>query len=214
MKNIRQFLGVAPRDVGGSTARKLVEPDDPPRSGERFDFRTGFRVHAPFVLRILRRLGVPRSDRDDLLQEVFFIVHRKLPEYDGRASFRAWLYGICVRTVSTWRRSARVRRQESQEYGDLEERESQVAINPEHTAESRRACAELEALLGRLDEEKRTVFVLYELEDLPMTEVAQAVGCPLQTAYSRLHAARRAMRMLVQRHRLGQSGIRRRPPGI
>jgi RNA polymerase sigma-70 factor (ECF subfamily) len=69
-------------------------------------------------------------------------------------------------------------------------------------------------LLGRLDDEKRTVFVLYELEELPMIEVAQAVGCPLQTAYSRLHAARKAMRTLIQRHRLGESGIRRRPPGI
>jgi RNA polymerase sigma-70 factor (ECF subfamily) len=175
------------------------------------DFRASFEVHAPFVLRILSRLGVPRSDRDDLFQEVFLIVYRKLPEYDGRASFRAWLYGICVRTVSSYRRSARVRRQESQQYGDVEQRESQVAINPEYSAESRRSYAELEALLGKLEEDKRTVFVLYELEEMPMTEVAQAVGCPLQTAYSRLHAARKAMRTLVQRHRLGESGIRRRP---
>jgi RNA polymerase sigma-70 factor, ECF subfamily len=175
------------------------------------DFRRNFEVHAPYVMRILSRLGVPGADRDDLFQEVFFIVYRKLNEYDGRASFRAWLYGICVRTVSGYLRSARVRRQESQEYGDVDQRETQVDISPEHSAERRRAYAELEVLLGRLGDEKRTVFVLYELEDLPMTEVAQVVGCPLQTAYSRLHAARKALRILVLRQRLGESGIRRRP---
>jgi RNA polymerase sigma-70 factor, ECF subfamily len=198
-----------------ASARTLAEPDLELASADvPADFRKSFEVHAPFVMRILRRLGVPAADRDDLCQEVFFIVHRKLGEYDGRATFRAWLYGICVRTVSGYRRSARVRRQESQEFTDVEQRESQVTINPEVSVEARRTCAELEALLGRLDEEKRTIFVLYELEELPMIEVAQAVGCPLQTAYSRLHAARKAMRTLIQRHRLGESGIRRRPAAL
>ncbi len=213
MRHLREYLAFEQR-FSGSSAVAYAEPERRPLPDVSPDFRSNFQAHAPFVYRILRRLGVPRADRDDLLQEVFFIVHRKLHEYDGRASFRAWLYGICVRTVSTYRRSARVRRQESREYSDVEERESEAALDPELTAESRRACAELEALLGRLDDEKRTVFVLYELEELPMVEVAQAVGCPLQTAYSRLHAARKAMRMLITRNRLGESGIRRRPAGI
>jgi RNA polymerase sigma-70 factor (ECF subfamily) len=213
VRHLREYLAFEHR-FSGSSAVAYVEPERRPLPDVSPDFRSNFQAHAPFVYRILRRLGVPRADRDDLLQEVFFIVHRKLHEYDGRASFRAWLYGICVRTVSTYRRSARVRRQESREYSDVEERESEAALDPELTAESRRACAELEALLGRLDDEKRTVFVLYELEELPMVEVAQAVGCPLQTAYSRLHAARKAMRMLITRNRLGESGIRRRPAGI
>jgi len=213
VRHLREYLSFEQR-FSGSSAVAYVEPERQPLPDVSPDFRSNFQAHAPFVYRILRRLGVPRADRDDLLQEVFFIVHRKLHEYDGRASFRAWLYGICVRTVSTYRRSARVRRQESREYSDVEERESEAALDPELTAESRRACAELEALLGRLDDEKRTVFVLYELEELPMVEVAQAVGCPLQTAYSRLHAARKAMRMLITRNRLGESGIRRRPAGI
>jgi len=213
VRPLRPYLAFDQSYDGSSAVAYAANPHGPLPEVSA-DFRSNFQAHAPFVHRILRRLGVPRADRDDLLQEVFFIVHRKLHEYDGRASFRAWLYGICVRTVSTYRRSARVRRQESREYGDVEERESEAALDPELTAESRRACAELEALLGRLDDEKRTVFVLYEMEELPMIEVAQAVGCPLQTAYSRLHAARKAMRMLVTRSRLGESGIRRRPPGI
>jgi RNA polymerase sigma-70 factor (ECF subfamily) len=207
--NPRENPTMAAGQGAAVSARPLMESGVEPNVPA--DFRKSFQVHAPFVLRILSRLGVPAADRDDLLQEVFLIVYRKLSEYDGRASFRAWLYGICVRTVSSYRRSARVRRQESQEYGDVDQRQSQVDISPEHSAERRRAYEELEALLSKLEDEKRTVFVLYELEELSMTEVAQIVGCPLQTAYSRLHAARKAMRTLVQRHRLGESGIRRRP---
>jgi RNA polymerase sigma-70 factor (ECF subfamily) len=77
-------------------------------------------------------------------------------------------------------------------------------LDPEHSAEARRIRTEIASLLGRLDDEKRTVFVLYELEELSMSQVAGVVGCPLQTAYSRLHAARKAMRALVQRNRLGE----------
>src|SRR5256885_11242264 len=123
---MRQYPAVERGLPPGPSGRTLQEPEFGVAPNGPYDFRASFEVHAPFVLRILRRLGVPKADRDDLFQEVFFIVHRKLHEYDGRASFRAWLYGICVRTVSTYRRSARVRRQESQEFGDLEERESQV----------------------------------------------------------------------------------------
>src|ERR1041385_2214732 len=80
------------------------------------DFRSIFETYEPFVTSALRRLEVPSADRHDLRQEIFVVVHRKLPEYDGRASLRSWIYGICVRMASTYRRSARVRREESCEY--------------------------------------------------------------------------------------------------
>jgi RNA polymerase sigma-70 factor (ECF subfamily) len=160
------------------------------------DFRARFDQEASFVRTVLRRLGVPLADRDDLLQEVFFVVCRKLPGYDGRAPFRAWLYGICLRTVSSYRRSARVRHQ-SPGHCAVDDCESHIADNPELNAEVHRICSELESLLVRLEDDKREVFVLFALEGLPMTEVARAVGCPLQTAYSRLHAARKAMRGLL-----------------
>lgn len=61
------------------------------------------------------------------------------------------------------------------------------------------ARAQLLTILDRLDEDKRSVFVLYELEELGMKEVAEIVGCPLQTAYSRLHAARRVVVEAIER---------------
>ena len=159
-------------------------------------FRSSFEENAPFVRRTLRRLGIPPADSEDLVQEIFVVVHRKLGEYDGRSPFRSWLHGICVRVVSSYRRSARVRYERPQADSALDDRESQVASDPERNAEVRRACLLLEALLIRLDDDKRNVFVLFELEGIAMTKIAKTVGCPLQTAYSRLHAARKALRTL------------------
>src|SRR6185369_5513899 len=159
------------------------------------DFRSSFEQNAPFVRRSLRRLGVPPADADDLMQEIFVVVHRKLGEYDGRSPFRSWLYGICMRVASSYRRSASVRRRKVEDPGALDECEG--SIDPEQIAEARRTCLMVEALLIRLDEDKRNVFVLFEIEGLAMTQVAAALGCPLQTAYSRLHAARKVLRTSV-----------------
>jgi RNA polymerase sigma-70 factor (ECF subfamily) len=175
------------------------------RAGRPLSFRASFDEHAPFVRAILRRSGVTQSDREDLLQEIFVVVHRKLHEYDGRAPFRSWLYGICARTVSSYRRSARMRYEPTRANVVLDECEAHLACDAEHSIDLRRACALLEGLLIQLDEEKRTVFVLFEIEGLPMTEIVKIVGCPLQTAYSRLHAARKAMRALVVRQQIAQN---------
>lgn len=147
-----------------------------------------FREYAPFVWRGLRRLGVPESDVEDVCQEVFVVVHRKLADFEGRSSLKTWIYGICARTASDYRRSGRVRR------------EVVTDTPPENVTEGgaqddavalRQARATLDRILDQLDDDKRSVFVLYEIEELTMAEVAEALGCPLQTAYSRLHAARK-----------------------
>ena len=166
------------------------------------DFRSIFEAHGPFVTRALRYLEVPSSDRHDLRQEIFVVVHRKLHEYDGRIPLRSWIYGICVRMASTYRRSARVRRQATFRYSEPDHTPINIAAHQDRDLDSRRAYAHAEALLDKLDEEKRQVFLLYEMEGLTMIDVAATVGCPLQTAYSRLHAARRAMRVLLQRSKL------------
>src|SRR4051812_1143348 len=70
-----------------------------------------FREHAPFVWRALRRLGVREADVEDACQEVFVVVHRRLADFEGRSSVRTWVYGICVRVASDWRKRAHVRRE-------------------------------------------------------------------------------------------------------
>ena len=68
-----------------------------------------FREYAPFVWRGLRRLGVPECDVEDVCQEVFVVVHRKLGDFEGRSSLRTWIYGICARTASAFVPSMRAR---------------------------------------------------------------------------------------------------------
>ncbi len=146
-----------------------------------------FRDHGAYVARALRCLGVRERELQDACQEVFLVVHRRLPEFEGRASIRTWLYAICVRRAMSARRRAARRREDATPVVPEPDGESKT---PHEHVERRRALAAAMRILERLDEDKRAVFVLYEVEQLPMAEVAEAVGCPLQTAYSRLYAAR------------------------
>lgn len=158
-----------------------------------------FRQYAPFVWRALRRLGVPEADVEDVCQEVFVVVHRKLGDFEGRSSLRTWIYGICARTASDYRRSGRVRREVVTDAPPDAAHEG-----GQHDAVAlRQARAALDKILDQLDDDKRAVFVLYEIEELTMAEVADSLGCPLQTAYSRLHAARKIVEAGVAAAREG-----------
>jgi RNA polymerase sigma-70 factor, ECF subfamily len=158
-----------------------------------------FREHGAFVWRLLRRLGVPSADLDDLTQEVFLIVHRSLPSYEEQGRLKGWLYRICVRTANQHRR----KRLPSVSL-DVDPLIHGVEANPEEAVQQSQARATFERLLSLLDEDRRTVFVLYEVEELPMAEVAKAIGCPLQTAYSRLHAARSLLADAMRRQEASQ----------
>ena len=168
---------------------KVAEVVAPP------SMRTVFDEHARYVLRTLRHLGVRDADVEDVAQEVFVTVHRKLPEFEGRSKLRTWLYAICLRVASDHRRRAYVVRERATDNPpvDTGERSGDEA---DTSLESR---AFVLQLLGELDDDKRAVLVLYEIEGLTMREVAEVVGCPLQTAYSRLHAARDLLRVAWER---------------
>ena len=148
--------------------------------------RTIFDEHARYVIRTLRHLGIAEADVEDVAQEVFVTVHRKLPEFEGRAKLRTWLYAICLRVASDHRRRAYVVRERATEAPPVDTGE-RTGTEPDTSLESRTFVL---GMLAELDEDKRSVLVLYEIEGLTMREVAEVVGCPLQTAYSRLHAAR------------------------
>jgi RNA polymerase sigma-70 factor (ECF subfamily) len=154
-----------------------------------------FRELGGFAWRVLRRLGVREEDADDVLQEVFIAVHRRLPGFEGRSSVRTWLYGICVRMASDYRQRIRARNEASSKCAA----EPAVDAGQDEFVAVAQARAILDSILDRLDDAKRAVFVLYEIEGLPMGDVAVALDCPVQTAYSRLHAARREVETAVER---------------
>jgi RNA polymerase sigma-70 factor (ECF subfamily) len=142
-------------------------------------------------------MGIAEADVDDVFQEVFVVAHRRLGDFEGRSSVQTWLYGICVRVASDYRKRARARSDGRESSGH----QQAVAPSQEDDVAMHQARAELDRILGALDDEKRAVFVLYEIEELPMPEVAAAIGCPLQTAYWRLHAARREVEAMLTRLR-------------
>jgi RNA polymerase sigma-70 factor (ECF subfamily) len=147
-----------------------------------------FEQHTPFLWRALTNLGVPSHEVQDLCQEIMITVHRRLPSFDGR-SLRGWLYGICVRVASDYRRSARVRREIVSESPPDEVSSSDLVEFIDRGRDVRL----LLGALAQLDEAKRVAFVLFEIEELTLAEVAEAVGAPLQTVYSRIKAAREQM---------------------
>lgn len=174
-------------------------PIEPPRTAttprpdprvDATDFAALFREHAPFAWRCLRRLGVAEADADDVCQEVFLIVHKKLAELDPTRSPRAWIYGICVRKAADHRRLAHKQRERPE--AEAPDAEAQGS-GPDSSLDRRRALARLDRALDALDEPKRAAFVLYEIEGLSLQEVATACDCPLQTVYSRLAAARQRL---------------------
>ncbi len=143
-----------------------------------------FSTCLAFVWRNLRQLGVQDVDLEDQSQEVFLTAHRRYEEWDGQHP-RAWLYAIVRRCASAYRRRSHRRH------------ESPVETLPERSdVRDPSAHAELGFLfrvLDGLDEEKQEVLLLYEVEGMSMREIAEAVQCPLPTAYTRLYAARREL---------------------
>jgi RNA polymerase sigma-70 factor (ECF subfamily) len=157
------------------------------------DFETLFAELAPYVLRVLPRMGVAAPDVEDVAQDVFFTVHRALPGFEGRSSVRTWVYGICIRVAGNYRQRA-YRRHEQLMAAPDEDAEYVDARTPARDLEARRSLAALDAALSRLSDVQRAVFVLHEVEQLPITEIATALECPKFTVYARLYAARRSVR--------------------
>jgi RNA polymerase sigma-70 factor (ECF subfamily) len=147
---------------------------------------------------VLRYLGVREADVPDVCQEVFVTVHRKIDGFEGRSSLRTWLYRICQRAASDHRRRAYVRREVVTDLASEEHATLEPSGDERGEVEAR---STLVFALSELDEAKRDVFVLYEIEGMTMREVCDILECPLQTAYSRLHAAREIVTRALERER-------------
>jgi len=173
----------AARSAGAAEMVATDSGETPARS-----FSEIFQAEVRFLWRALRSLGIPEADTDDLCQEVMIVVHRRLNEVQGR-SLRGWLYGICVRVASDYRRSARVKRRSREPVP-----EQAVAPAAESDAEAKKLEGRLLRVLDELDYDKRVVFVLYELEELTLREISEALSIPMQTVYSRLQSAREHVR--------------------
>lgn len=143
--------------------------------------------HGHFVCLALRHLGASESELDDLTQEVFLTVHRRLLDYEERGRARGWLYSICRRVVASQRRKQR--RWNHKPIVDSEHDVPMPASQLERL-ELSESVRHGYRVLEQLPREQRSVFWLYEVEDVPIRQIAEALGVHIQTVYSRLYKAR------------------------
>ena len=176
-----------------------ASPSEPPDrndrpSGKRKTRRL-FDAHWTSVGRFLRHLGLAEQDIEDALQQVFLVASDRLDPELPEASERTFLYRSAIHVAAQVRRRYGRSREEPTEDVDVME----DAPSADDLLDRHRALAMLHSVLLTMPEELRSVFVLYEIEELTMAEVAEALSCPLQTAYSRLHAARKVVESAVER---------------
>lgn len=148
-----------------------------------------------FVWRSIRRLGVADAGIDDAVQDVFLVLHRRLPEFEGRSSMKTWIFGIALRVARDHRRM--VRRKGPHEA--LTEAIADSAQGPLESAAQSEAARFVERFLGGLDADKRAVFILAELEEMTAPEIAEALAVNVNTVYSRIRAARAAFEAEIAR---------------
>lgn len=185
----------------GTTGLSSDEEDDPDRravSRVLPTFHAVYREYFDFVWSCTRRLGIEPAAMDDVVQEIFIVIHSKLHTLERPEALRSWVYGIVRRTVSTHRRAGRARAAAGITIGVDIEVES-LAPTPFEQTEKNAELELLSRMLATLDEPKREVFALVELEELTVPEAAEALEIPLNTAYSRLRAARQAFEAALAR---------------
>ena len=163
-----------------------------------------YERYGDFVWRNLRRLGIQEEATDDAMQDVFLVVHRRLSDFESRSSIKTWLFGIVLRVAQTHLRTVRRRRvhvYEQAAFIDVESVAMSESDGPAEAVARREASVLLHRLLDELDDEKRAILILVELEQMSVPDAAEAMSMNLNTAYSRLRAARQAFQDAVTRHR-------------
>jgi RNA polymerase sigma-70 factor, ECF subfamily len=164
-----------------------------------------YRQYFAAVWRLLRRLGVPGPQLDDAAQDVFLVVQDKLDQLDPKSTPQRWVFAITVRVASAYRR--RLQRRRSEPFDD-----ALIAggLDPAQESELRGAVRLLHALLAQLDDARRAVFVLSELEQLSAPEIAEVLQLNLNTVYARLRSARKLFDAALARSRAADPGRARR----
>ena len=154
-----------------------------------------YAAHFDFVWRNARRLGVAEADADDVVQDVFVIVQRRIASFDGRTHMRAWIFGILARVVHDHRRSFQRKGARCISIDDEASKSANAVAQgptPVELAERAERVRLLDTLLNELDEDKRMLLVLSELEQWTLREIAELMGSNTNTIHSRLCAAKRA----------------------
>jgi RNA polymerase sigma-70 factor (ECF subfamily) len=156
-----------------------------------------FQRELDYICRTLQRLGTARSDVEDLAQEVFLALRRSWTQYDSKRPLRPYLFGIAFRIASAHHRKSR----REVAFGAIDVDDG--GPNPDDLLQTKQARALVLAAMERIPMPRRAVFVMRDLDDIPVDEIAAALAIPLFTAYSRLRKARREFEAAVRRMQKG-----------
>jgi RNA polymerase sigma-70 factor (ECF subfamily) len=167
-------------------AAHKLRPNDQPQAAESRTFDDMYVQHFGFVWRNLRRLGVHEASVEDAAQDTFVVVHRRLQDLRPDASVKAWLFAIALRVAHDHRRT---QRRKATVHLDTDAHAS-PGLGPFEQTACMEAAGELERFLSSLDDRRRAVFVMAELEDMTAPEITESLGVGLNTVYSRLRSAR------------------------
>lgn len=150
-----------------------------------------FRRELGYLLRTLRRLGVPEADVEDEAHEVFLVLERKWTEYDPKRPLRPFLFGIAFRLAANRRR----RRTREVLLEDTEAVDDTPSLDEQ--LDAARARALVLRALETIPLPRRAVFVMHDIDEVPMREIAATLSVPMFTGYSRLRKARQEFEAAV-----------------
>jgi RNA polymerase sigma-70 factor, ECF subfamily len=182
--------GPTPQTQGVQAAASTAAPTASPPPFEQI-----FEAEVSYVGQSLLRLGVFERDVEDLTHDVFLVVYRHLADYDPGRPLRPWLFGIAVRVALGYKRRAGHR---SEVLGVADDAED-VVPSAEEQMEAHQARELVIAALREVDEQRRPVLIMHDIDECSMPEIAEALAIPLNTGYSRLRLARADLADAVKR---------------
>lgn len=195
------FAPSEPAEPRIGRAPDRARPAAEARPALRFD--DVYDQYFDFVWCSVRRMGVPEGSTDDAVQDVFLVVHRRLQEFEGRSSLKTWLFQIVLRVAADHRRAIRRKRPCAEGQGEIDADTiaDERAVSADDGLARLQGVRLLYKLLDALDDDKRAVFVMAELEQMSAPEIAEALGVNVNTVYARLRAARREFEQAAARER-------------
>ena len=165
----------------------MPEAIDPSLVHASVDIGKAFQEHAPFIARVIEKLTGSGAHVDDILQDTFIIAYKKREQFEGRSALRTWLYGIAKNLCMHHKRGlARFLNFKEK----LQSTPSPDSPSPHKNLEVSRELQLAESVITSMTFKQREVFVLYELEEMEGTDIAELLEIPIGTVWTRLHKAR------------------------
>lgn len=200
---------MAPPSVSAGALRGGSAPPHPgtPMTS-RATFNAIYDAWLESVLRWIRAFGVPQADREDIAQDVFLVVRRRLHAFDGENP-AAWLYRITKRQVRDFRRRTWIKNIFTREHTDALDTMPDERAGPAAVLERKQSQRILLTILAKMNPDRRAAFMLFELDGLSGEEIARIQGVAVTTVWKRLHFARKEFLALVARYQRGFEARRR-----